>query len=241
MNTARVLLGALGLTAVLCPACAPIHVIVQPAMPEPETFTKPVLSEFMRTEKVPKIVLRVPAPQGQITQEEARQKNSDLDRAYNRIEKEFLKAGWTVRDRGLLGEVLKAHPNLDYGEIRKKIDTHLILEVVALDPYAFDTRTYKRVDDGQVGEAKHKGFGIKGWRLEAKVVFVETGEIGGIYTLYVARKDCHFVFWDEAKDPQIHTATPEGVVDKRYNSYGVPVDAAADKFVEKLLKAMQGR
>ncbi len=83
--------------------------------------------DFLIRNPNPKVVLRVPDSPKDITQSEMMTYNS----LYSYIEKRMLEANFTVRDRSLLKEVLtRAGGELNYADIRKKIDTDVIVEIV---------------------------------------------------------------------------------------------------------------
>lgn len=223
----------------LAAGCAPVHVRVEPRVPENELVVKPSLVSFLKSTPEPKIVLRVPVPQGNLTQEE--QKNSEaLNSVYNVIEKELLKAGFTVRDRALLTEVLRNNPKIDYRAIKEKIDTQLILEIVSLTPWDYSTPEYKRVDTGAAGQAQVP-FKLIGSRIMAKLIMVETGEIGGIITYYSWPKDweCHFVFQEGSEPYYVRVASKSGVPDERYSWYEASAEVDAGWFIKGMLKDLR--
>jgi len=159
---------------------------------------------------------------------------------YNVIEKELLKAGFTVRDRALLTEVLRNNPKIDYRAIKEKIDTQLILEIVSLSPWDYSNAEFKRVDTGAPGQASVP-FKLVGSRVMAKLIMVETGEIGGIITYYAWPKDweCYFVF-QEGSDPfYVRVASKAGVVDERYSWYEAPAELGAAWFIKGMLKELK--
>ena len=85
----------------------------------PEIFTKSSLRTFLRQNDDPKIVLRVPTQNMTTTEEE----RFSLSPIYNAIEKELLKGGFNVRDRGLFNEILEKSQNKDYSSIQELTDT----------------------------------------------------------------------------------------------------------------------
>lgn len=215
--------------------CTPLHVRVDPQIPENEIVLKPSLSQFVKSTPEPKIVLRVPSPQGNVTQEE--QKHSEaLNSVYNVIEKELLRAGFTVRDRALLTEVLRNNPKIDYRTIKEKIDTQLILEIVSITPWEYNTTEYKRVDTGAPGQAAVP-FKFVGSRIMAKLILVETGEVGGIITYYAWPKnwECYFVFLEGTDPYYVRVASKAGVADERYSWYEAPPEMGAAWFIKGLL------
>ena len=223
--------------------CAALHVLVVPTIPQNEVVIKPALNQFMKSVKEPKIVLRVPVPQGQLTQEE--QKASEaMNSVYNVIEKELLKSGFTVRDRALLTEVLRDNPKLDYRAIKEKIDTQLILEIVSLTKWDYSNREYTLVKDGTKAMASQP-FALFSWRVMAKLILVESGEIGAIFTIHAwpAGWACYYLVQEGASPPYVRFASKEGVLDPRYAEYSArvecPPEMAAPWFVQAMLEAIR--
>lgn len=242
---AILILLALG-TAPMLSACSPAFVRAVPTLPQDEAITRPALAAARNPNAPPKVVLRVPVA-GQAVTEQERKTAGQYDQAYNIIEKELLKAGFTVRDRALLSEVLRTNPNLDYKVIREKIDTDFIIEIVALAHHSFSTHDYDVVKDGTRHTSPHL-FRLEGFRLEAKVVVVQTGEIGGIYTHFAPPQygmkledRYYFYFKDDPAAPYFRTATAAGVEQPQYSSYGIQLPDAATHFARKLVADMRGK
>jgi hypothetical protein len=211
------------------------YVVVEPRMPTADAVTQPALQRFMRSVQRPTIVLRVPSPQRQVTQSQAQQGEAEMSRAYNLIEKELVKAGFTVRDRGLLEEVLRSTQNLDYQVIEDKINAQLILEIVSIQARSYKNDEYLRVKDRGVGRLQKGAFPIDGWQFECKVVLVNSGEIGGIYTIHVAPTDNHFFLTGE----KFQNAGEQGRADTAHLGYGTSPEAAAQGFVTKLISYLR--
>jgi hypothetical protein len=170
---------------------------------------------------------QLPQAQTQVSQQ------GGIPRTFNLIEKELVKAGFTVRDRGLLEQVIRSTPNLDYRIIQNKIDAQLILEIVAISPRSYETAQYAHADGGATGKLTKGTFPIWGWQVECKIILVSTGEVGGIYTIDVAPGTSHFVL-----DPTLTTFTnadEQGRPDKEHLGYGIPPEGTAKPFVEKLI------
>ncbi len=233
-NLAR--LSALAFPVLLAAACSTTaynysHVIASVNVPEDERIVTDELSAVLEGDGVQKIVLRVPSPQANLTGEQAKQSNS-FDEAYNTLEKELLKAGFTVRDRALLTEVLTDNPDIDYSSIRAKIDTDVILEVVSLREHDFSTSSYTFADSGLPGTAGAP-LRMTGWRMEVKMIIVETGEIGAMYTLYYQDQTGYFILnpWGTVEC----TATENGTWEQQYTGYSVPLERAAKGFAAKVV------
>ena len=141
-----------------------------------EIYTNQGLKDFLTNNPNPKIVLRVPNGNSTATQEEGRYQSP----IYNTIEKELLKAGFNVRDRGLFNEILNKGDKKDYGTIKELTDTDLILEVVGLD---FDV-TYQtnKYTDKKGREKNVAGFiELKGGSVEFKLILVKSNALAGTY------------------------------------------------------------
>jgi hypothetical protein len=189
-------------------ASAATHVVVEARVPRPDNVTKPALLTFMKAVTNPTIVLRVPAPQTLVTQAQGQQDSVDLGQGYLMIEKELVKAGFSVRDRGLLEQVLRSNQNLDYRAIQQKIDAQLILEIVSIQPRSYGNDAYVEANNHKEGRMKRGVFPISGWHFESRIVMVNTGEIGGIYSIDVAPAGgLHFLMYG---DERVFNATPSG-------------------------------
>ncbi|WP_114748533.1 hypothetical protein [Pleomorphovibrio marinus] len=140
------------------------------------------LQDFLRDNPKPKVVLRVPSPTHDVTSAE----QNKLTRYYNLIEREFLKSGYTVRDRGLLTQLLR-NGQVTYDEISRQIDTDLIIEVLDIDlcndysVYNFsipmrNNETYRLSEFQGLGNSINCMYG----KLEVRVSIVHSGELGGI-------------------------------------------------------------
>ena len=187
-STSAVLTACLLAVSLLPLGCATWYATALPDIPDNEEVNKPGLLQFLKSNSTPSIVLRVPTHRGELTeaQIELEQKWTTY---YNAIERELLKSGFTVRDRGLLMEVLKNNPKADYREIAKNIETELILDIAAPKVVDMSTSKYRKIEDGTVGDWGTPSLELDGIRLEARLILVESGEIGGIYVLHVYDKD----------------------------------------------------
>ena len=216
-------------------ATAATHVVVEPRVPRPDNVTQPALGTFMKTVRNPTIVLRVPAPQTLVTQAQGQQGSVDLGEGYLAIEKELVKAGFTVRDRGLLVEILRSNQNLDYGAIQQKIDAQLILEIVSIQTRSYGNDVYIQAGNHRGGQLRRGEFSISGWHFESRVVIVNSGEIGGIYTVDVAPVGLHFL----VSGNDVFNATPQGKRDMAHVGYGVgSAQDAAPEFVRMLVSSL---
>ena len=139
-----------------------------------EIFTKPSLARILRTSKNPAIVLRVPNPGKDVTEQQQQVKTS----LYTTIEKEFAKAGYIVRDRALFAKVLDQE-NLDYLKIGQLTKTDLILELVSYNKVQYKTKIYK--DEAGIEKTAAKDIIFTGRSIEFKVTSVEENDLVGSY------------------------------------------------------------
>ena len=143
------------------------------------------LKSFLDTNKLPKIVLRVPSVPSNVTQEEVSKLNT-YNTCYNEIEKQLMKSGFTVRDRGLLENLLKTG-NSNYQEIGKKIDTDIILEIISLNYYVPNVKHtfHDKEDKSQHDIIDPNYIDAAGAKMEGKIILVDRGQLGGMFTLYL--------------------------------------------------------
>jgi hypothetical protein len=117
-----------------------------------------------------------------------------MDIYYNNIEKEFLKAGFSVRDRGLFNEVLKKMSrdntgNINYSQIKELTNTDLIVEVIKINPSVryVTNKTYSIGKKGKISEStstrEYRKFGAS---AEFKIIMVKNNEMAGTYTFSYA-------------------------------------------------------
>lgn len=144
------------------------------------------LNAFLNSNTKPTVVIRVPVSTTNVTTKE---REGRLTEVYNEMEKALVKAGFTVRDRGLLNNLLansSTSSQADYEEIGKKIQTDLIIEMIDID---FDRETYEDVDSGfSVRKNRMITLDPKArihlWRgkMQAKIIIVSKGQNGGYLT-----------------------------------------------------------
>ena len=144
----------------------------------PEVFTKLSLRKFFQSNPNPKIVLRVPQSAKDATSEEFFSQ-SDV---YNAIEKELLKSGFNVRDRGLFNEVLKKPTTTDYSKIHDLTDTDIILELVSLrTDVEYNTNKYVTPKKGTKRKLSSGGITLYGASAEFKIILIKSNEVAGSY------------------------------------------------------------
>src|SRR5580698_5022393 len=121
-------------------ACAPVPPVeitqpVWPALPADEIDVHPSLKQLVQANPSLKVVLRVPNVTVNVTQ--SQQANSspgtNLNGAYDEIEKTLFKAGFVVRDRALLSSLIDKEGITSYQEIQKRVDTDLIIDISTLE------------------------------------------------------------------------------------------------------------
>ena len=168
--------------------------IVVTKVPKNETVVQPELCEFLKNKPKPSIVLRVPMTKEDVTTTEAG-KIDKYSSVYGRIERELMKAGYIVRDRSLLNEVLASGKNVSYQEIGEKIQTDIILEIISIaersiDKNSFDIQTeykYPRSyqvmhEDTDIEKDLKSHVNIINYVIDCKIILVKSGTTVGMST-----------------------------------------------------------
>ena len=141
-----------------------------------DVYTTENLKEFLKKNKNPKVVLRVPEVSINTTTQE------NIDYLYNSIENQLLSSGFVVRDRQLFNQIIENESNnVDYEKLKEKSDTDLIIELTKLDPsILYETNQYYDSKDRIRTENDyiHKKYGAA---VEFKVVSIENNEYAGMY------------------------------------------------------------
>jgi hypothetical protein len=141
-----------------------------------DVYTTTKLKDFLKKEKSPKVVLRVPTTAVSATDQE------NIDYLYNSIENQLLASGFIVRDRQLFNQIIGNENNtMDYEKIKEKSDTDLIIELTKLDPsIIYETNTYYDKQERKHTEkmGTHERYGAS---VEFKVVSIENNEYAGMY------------------------------------------------------------
>ena len=178
-------------------SCAPKLAVVKTQAKTNEIIISEELKKFSKTNVNPSVVLRVPYPTTEITNSEQKEIFEKNDNIYNLLEKNLLKQGFIVRDRGLLNKVLKSELN-SYSEIGKQIETDIIIDILSVD-FAINnyTNTATIKQDGKqikfynipiFKKGKEAGsimpLNPKIAKLECKFTIVKQGSAGAILTLY---------------------------------------------------------
>jgi PBP1b-binding outer membrane lipoprotein LpoB len=155
-------------------------VVKYPTRPD-DVFANANLKLFFKATPSPSIVLKVPNSTDKATSNSVN--NADNALLYNAIEKELLKEGFSVRDRGLFNELIQKTNSADYSKIRDLTNTDLILEVVNIDlNVKYTTNKLTETSKGQEHEVvqtiEYKGTGVS---IQFKLILVKTNEIAGTY------------------------------------------------------------
>lgn len=141
-----------------------------------EIYPSENLKSFLKNNKNPRVVLRIPSTKAGVTESET---NTVL---YDAIEKELLKQGFTVRDRQLFNQVISnSDNNTDYSKLTEKTDTDLIIELSKLESkVVYQTNKYY-TDKGKEGllDYEYKRYGAI---VEFKIVLMKKNEFAGTYT-----------------------------------------------------------
>ena len=146
-------------------------------------MNKPGLKELAKHSQI-NVVLRVPNAADNAISNTV---NTTGDKIlYNTIEKELIKEGFSVRDRGLVNEILKNSQNADYSKITELTNTDIIIEVVDINKeivYSTNAIVPVKTKTGKVLPTKIEDidYKSKGASIEYKVVQVKTNEIVGLY------------------------------------------------------------
>jgi hypothetical protein len=189
----------LAATAVFVLGCSsPQLATIKTQAEKPEVIITTEMKQFLAAHKNLSVVLRVPNSSDKVTAEE-NSKNLDI---YNRIEKNLMKAGFNVRDRGLLENLLRKNQN-NYVEIAKTIQTDIIIEVVditwGIDDYQRLITLKKNNEIVPVIFSGHVDYGWYGFnpmktKCECKFTIIENGSNGGVlsYTYSPCTEGCDF-------------------------------------------------
>lgn len=162
-------------------SCSPVTKIIKYPTREKEIIANKNLTGFFNTNKSPNIVLRVPNTSDKATSNTSTSTDNNI--LYNAIEKEFLRQGYSVRDRGLFNEIINKSGSTDYSKIKDLTNTDLILEVVNIDPkvvYSTNKITLigKKKNTEQIGYVDYKRYGAS---VEFRLIMVKNNEIAGSY------------------------------------------------------------
>lgn len=155
-----------------------------------DVFTKPSLTNYMKSTKNPTFVLRVPKQIDDILDENKYSKSQ----IYNTIEKELAKADFIVRDRALYQKVLDQNIVSDYSKIKELTNTDLILELVNYENINFNTNKY--IDAKGRDKTIDGNFTLKGVKIEFKLIKVKENDLVGSYSFFYSpcSDGCKYTF-----------------------------------------------
>lgn len=165
-----------------------------------DVYSNPNLKKFLQANIHPNIVLRVPNAMETVTTKNsndnliANEYERTMDKYYGAIEKELLKGGFSVRDRGLFNEVLKkmqrdTKQNIDYSQIKDLTNTDIILEVIKIDPdvkYVTNKLSSLNKRGDYIEKAGNTEYKRPGASAEFKIILVKNNEMAGTYTFHYA-------------------------------------------------------
>jgi hypothetical protein len=158
------------------------NLIKYPKLPD-DVYANTHLKEYLKNNKSPKIVLRVPNSNDKATSNTINTQNNNV--LYNAIEKEFLKEGFNVRDRGLFNEIIDKSKSADYSKLGEETDTDLILEVININTavlYTTNKITMVNNSDGtERGMLNNINYKKNGATIEFRLIMVKNNEIAGNY------------------------------------------------------------
>jgi len=161
-------------------SCSSIMMIKYTKLPD-DVYANNNLKDYLKNNPHPKIVLRVPNTNDKATSNTVSTQNNNV--LYNAIEKEFLKAGFSVRDRGLFNEIIDKSKSTDYSKIGEETNTDLILEVVNINPVVqYSTNKITVLSGGKTSEMVQQiDYSKPGASIEFRLITVKNNEIAGNY------------------------------------------------------------
>lgn len=168
----------------LASACGSYTNVIKYSKLPDDVYANNRLKEYLKSNKTPKIVLRVPNTNDKATSNTINNQNNTI--LYNAIEKEFLKEGFNVRDRGLFNEIVDKSKSADYAKLGEETDTDLILEVVNINTdVAYATNKITMVNNNGSGNDRSSiapvNYKKAGASIEFRLIMVKNNEIAGNY------------------------------------------------------------
>jgi len=183
--------------AIVLQSCHTTNEFVKFTSKKKDVYTNNNLKLFLKNNPQTNVVLRIPNAFEDVTTKTTNDKlisiskqNQTMDVYYNAIEKEFLKGGFSVRDRGLFNEVLKKmsrdnNENINYSQIKDLTNTDLIVEVIKINPSVlyYTNKKYSINKKGRTIETTaSREFKMYGASAEFKIILVKNNEMAGTYT-----------------------------------------------------------
>lgn len=175
-------------------SCTAPNKLVKFSKSPDDVYTNSNLKSFLKNNPQTNIVLRIPNANENVTSKNSTDKTitsaPSMDVYYNDIEKEFLKAGFSVRDRGLFNEVLGKmsrdnNGNINYSQIKDLTNTDLIVEVIKINPSVpyVTNKSYTVGKKEKITEStSNREFKKFGASAEFKIIMVKNNEMAGTYT-----------------------------------------------------------
>lgn len=229
---------------------------IWPAVPADQVNVHQNLKDLVKAHPTLKVVLRVPNVTTNVTQS---QNAGSLDSAYDRIESQLFDAGFTVRDRALLSNLIEKEGITSYKDIQARIDTDLIIDISSLQfndrRQWLTTNTYINASGLPAATPAFDTMGQAVASVEAKIIIVETGEVGGILTLKIpicGQIHCMFehsrnatygtdTFGNKTDLPHIYSLNDGGVTAFLWDAGDGPgtVTQAADLLAQKIIAVLK--
>lgn len=141
-----------------------------------EIVTTQSLKDFLKDNKNPKIVLRVPNSSSDVASDE------NVNYLYNVIENQFLTQGFVVRDRKLFTQIINNdNNNINYKELKEKSDTDLIIELTKIDKeLKYNTNKYFDKNNNEKVDI-NKDWMWYGATVEFKIIMIGENGLAGVY------------------------------------------------------------
>ncbi|MDR0799203.1 MAG: hypothetical protein LBN18_05545 [Dysgonamonadaceae bacterium] len=150
------------------------------------------LKAYLATHPKLSVVLRVPQGVQNVTSAQQEQNNF----IYAELEKTLLMAGFDVKDRASVQNILQNTSDIfDYEQIGKKLKIDLFIEVTELSlAIPFYQPNYKVKATGSQYTTSSEALNTSYARFGYKIVIAETGSVGGMFTIHKQRctEGCDF-------------------------------------------------
>ena len=228
-------------TALILTSCGSVNGLVKTVNKPNDVVMTADLRAFIAENKMPSVVLRVPYSTTKVSEQEQKdlEKNTSF---YNDLERNLLKAGYTVRDRGLLNNLLQTG-QADYAELGKKIQTDIIIEILSVNFGADNKRqTFTNTKKNREENAAYWGATLnpRGAIVECKIIIVDKGLTGAIATLYytTCTDGCYFTMKPKTSGPIF---TYEGRQYRNGLTWNPVYDEVMGYFSQCIIDILQGR
>lgn len=192
-----------------CVATKPQLASVQAPVKQNEFIVSNDLRAFLAKSGKKSVVLRTPNRPDNITVAQKEQENI----VYNELEKALIGAGFDVKDRASVGNVLgnisRTAQNrdgdiFDYAQIGKLLNVDIFIEITDLSfNVPFEHRTYKLKSTGVEYRLNNAANVLNTTyaQFSFRLVIAETGSVGGMFTMYQQRctEGCDFYVLNNPK------------------------------------------